>query len=372
MTLYRFGIEDEYFVIDLATRNVRRTMSQKFYRACKRELGDDVKSEMLQSQIEVSTPPCTSMAEARAHLRRLRAALSERAARHGLGIVAAGTHPLAAWPEQRQTPKDRYGVVMADLQMLGLRNMLCGLHVHVEVPIPELRVELMYRVIPFLPLLLSLSTSSPFWQAHRTGLLGYRLAAYDELPRTGLPEPFRTAGEFQHYVDTLVAAGVIPDASYIWWAVRPSARYPTLELRIADACTHREDALCIAAIFRCLMRRLVEDPKLNSDLDVVGRAIVEENKWRAQRYGTGASFVDRASMQAAPVKAVLQQLLVLLGGDAEALDCRSEVQQAMNILERGSSADEQIRIYESARAAGRSRLKALREVVDWLNQATIA
>lgn len=372
MTPYRFGIEEEYFISDLRSRNVRHTMSKRFFRACKKDLGDAVMNEMLQSQIEVATSPCTSMQEARDQLRRFRGALARRAAGHGLGIVASGTHPLALWHEQKQTPKERYGSLMADLQMVGLRDMLCGMHAHVEVPDPDRRVEIMYRAVPFLPLLLALSTSSPFWQGHRTGLHGYRLAAYDELPRTGLPELFKALPEYQSYVDTLVAAGVIKDASYIWWVIRPSLKHPTLELRIADVCTQVEDALCIAALFRCLIRHLVEQPDLNAELGPIARAIAGENKWRAQRYGTSATFVDMRSMQATPIGVVLRRLIELTRGDAEALACAGEVARAEEILERGSSADQQLRIYDDARQAGRGRLQALKEVVDWLHRATIA
>jgi carboxylate-amine ligase len=372
MADYRFGIEEEYFVSDTRTRNVRHTMSKRFFRACKKELGDAVMNEMLQSQIEVATAPCRTMDEARSQLRRFRTTLTRRAAGHGLGIVAAGTHPLALWHEQKQTPKERYGPLMEDLQMVGLRDLLCGMHVHVEVPEPARRVEIMYRALPFLPLLLALSTSSPFWQGHRTGLRGYRLAAYDELPRTGLPELFKTLSDYQDYVDTLVAAGVINDASYIWWVIRPSLRHPTIELRIADACTRVEDALCVAALFRCLIRRLVERPELNAELGPISRAIAGENKWRAQRYGTSATFVDQRSMRAAPLEIVLQELTSLIRDDAKELDCLAEVSRARAILQGGSSADEQLRIYDVARANGSGRIRALKEVVDWLHRETIA
>src|ERR1700719_2478593 len=221
----------------------------------------------------------------------------------------------------------------------------------------------------FLPVLLALSTSSPFWQGHRTGLRGYRLAAYDELPRTGLPEVFKTLPEYQNYVDTLVAAGVIKDASYIWWVIRPSLKHPTLELRIADICTHVEDALCIAALFRCLIRHLVEQPDLNAELGPIARAIAGENKWRAQRYGTSATFVDQQSMKAMPIDAVLHELMKLIRDDAQALACVEEISRANAILKGGSSADQQLRIYEETRAAGRSRQQALKDVVDWLHRA---
>jgi glutamate---cysteine ligase / carboxylate-amine ligase len=371
MSLYRIGIEEEFFVTDLGTRNVRCSMSKKFFRACKDQLGDTVKSELLQSQIEALTPPCGSLAEARGFLANSRTTIATVAEQFGLGIVASGTHPLAIWLRQKPTSTPRYDVVMSDLQMLGRRNMLCGLHVHVEILEPDRRVDIMYRAIPFLPVLLALSASSPFWRGQPTGLLGYRLAAYDELPRTGLPEPFRTSDEYQCYVDTLAAAGVIPDASYIWWAIRPSLQYPTIELRIADACTRLDDALCIAAIFQCLVRHLSEHPELNADFDSIARAITEENKWRAQRYGVGASFVDPRSREAKPLTAIVGELLELLQADATVLHCLEEVRYAAEIVKRGSSADDQLRVFRQARANGQSRLEALRAVIDWLIQETI-
>jgi carboxylate-amine ligase len=368
---YQFGIEEEYFVTDLRSRNVRRTMSRQFFRACKREVGDAVKSELLQSQIEVLTPPCGEVAEARLHLACLRRTLASQANRHGLGIVASGTHPLAIWPEQQQTQTPRYEVVMDDLQMLGRRNMLCGMHVHVQIPDPTRRAEVIYRAIPALPVLLALSTSSPFWQGYRTGLHGYRLAAYDELPRTGFPELFRNQSEYQHYVDTLVAGGLIRDASYIWWAIRPSLRYPTIELRVADMCTRLDDGLCIAAIFRCLMRHLFEHPELNANFDSTARAFAEENKWRAQRYGTKASFIDQRSGDVKPMEAVVGGLLDLVKPDAAALGCLRETKHALEIVKRGTSADEQLRIYGEARASGSSRQRGLKTVVDWLREETV-
>lgn len=369
---YRIGIEEEYFVSDLKTRNVRRTMSKAFYRGCKDELGDVVTRELLQSQIEVRTPPCTTMEEARTHLTHYRSVLARHAEKHGLAIIAAGTHPLAVWPEQRQTPKERYGKVTEDLQMLARRNIVCGMHVHVELPEPERRVEVMFRLIPFLPPLLALSASSPFWQGHRTGLLGYRLTAYDELPRTGLPELFRSAEEYHRYVDTLTEAGAIKDASYIWWAVRPSLAHPTLELRVADCCTHLEDALSIAAIYRGLIHYLSRNPRVNAELDAVGHAIVRENKWLAQRYGAGACFVDAKARKALPIADVVRGILDMIREDTAALGCTREAEYALEILRRGGSADQQIGVYEQAREEGLSHARAVRRVVDWLQRSTIA
>jgi carboxylate-amine ligase len=201
--------------------------------------------------------------------------------------------------------------------------------------------------------------------------LGYRLAAYDELPRTGLPELFRTKAEYETYVDALVAAGLIENASFIWWAMRPSLRHPTLELRIPDVCTRIEDGICTAALFRCLARHLFDHPELNADLGVVDRAFAVENKWRAQRYGTKASFVERDSTAARTMSEIVDALLDRLHADAEALDCVREISHARTILARGSSAQQQVRVYSQARIAGRSRPKALKEVVDFLLTTTV-
>jgi carboxylate-amine ligase len=363
---YTIGIEEEYFVIDLKTRNLRRTMPKKFFRSCQRLLKDQVTNEMLQSQIEVMTMPCGSMNEARDQARYLRSALAQEAARHNLGIIAASTHPIALWHEQKVTEKERYAEITADIQITGLRSLLCGMHVHVELPDPERRVDLMRRTIPFLPVLLALSTSSPFWQGRRTGLAGYREAAHEEMPRTGLPELFKTATDYEAYVDGLLRAGVIPDASHIWWDIRPSNFHPTLELRITDVCTRIDDAICIAAIYRCLVRHLYEHQAVNADIDAVDRAFAEENKWRAERYGTKATFVQRGSETAKEINAVVNDLIAMLRRDAQALGCLPEVEHAGEIVRRGSSASGQVHAYAEARLAGQSRSQALKGVVDWL------
>lgn len=367
---YSVGIEEEFFIFDARTRRIVTRANKKFLAGARKRLGDRVRPELLQSQIEVLTPPCGSLAEAREHLSRNRIALAEEAAKQGLRIAALGTFPMAYWVDQVKTRKARYSAIMDDLQMLGLRNMLCGMHVHVEIPDPDRRVDLMMRLVPYLPLLLALSASSPFWQGHLTGLHGYRLAAYDELPRTGLPELFRTQVDFDAFVDALVNARIIPDASYIWWALRPSLKYPTLELRVADSCTRLDDAIGIAALYRCLLRALDRDPKRNSQFNRVGRAITYENKWHAERHGVGATFVEPFRRAAIRTRDWLEEVMSLVVEDAAALDCGDEVSHLRQVVRRGTSADEQIRIYEKSRAAGRKHLTALKDVVDWAARET--
>ncbi len=370
--MYSFGIEEEYFVFDAKTRRAVKAASKKFIANAKKRLGDRVTTEMLQSQIEAVTPPCSSTQEARDHMSGFRRALAEEAAAQKLGIAAMGTFPLADWPDQVVTQSKRYDAILDDLQMIGLRNMLCGMHVHVEVPEPDTRVELMMRLTPFLPLLLSLSTSSPFWQGHLTGLHGYRHAAYDELPRSGLPEFFRTKQDYDEFVSALTWARIIPDASYIWWALRPSLRYPTLEMRITDSCTNLDDGLAIAALYRCLVRALDRDRALNAGFDRVGRAITQENKWHAQRYGVKATFVDPFRRQ--PMNAVdwLGEVLDFTDQDIDALGHRTEIQRLKAIIKGGTSAERQIAIFDKARAAGRQRGSALKDVVDWAAAETVA
>jgi carboxylate-amine ligase len=268
------------------------------------------------------------------------------------------------------TRKARYGAIMDDLQMIGYRNMLCGMHVHVAVPDVDTRINLIMRLTPYLPLLLALSTSSPFWQGHLTGLVGYRLAAYDELPRTGLPELFRTNEDYSEFVSALSWAKIIPDASYIWWALRPSLNNPTIELRVADSCTRLEDAIAIAALFRCLVRALDRDRALNAGFDRVGRAITQENKWHAQRYGIAATFIEPFSRSPLTLAQWLDQVFDFIAEDVEALGCAGEIRNVHAIAAHGTSADRQVEIFGKARSAGRRRLTALRDVIDWATAET--
>jgi len=370
--MYSFGMEEEYFLFDTQTRQAVRRVNKRFLLRAQKQLGDRVMTEMLQSQLEVATPPCTTMREARAHLSQYRRTLAELAAEYTLGLAAMGTFPLAFWPEQKVTPKARYGAIMDDLQMVGYRNMLCGMHVHVAVPDVDTRINLIMRLTPYLPLLLALSTSSPFWQGNLTGLVGYRLAAYDELPRTGLPELFRTNDDYREFVAALKWAKIIPDASYIWWAIRPSLNNPTIELRVADSCTRLDDAIAIAALFRCLVRALDRDRALNAGFDRVGRAITQENKWHAQRHGIGAVFVEPFSRSPLRLREWLDQVLDFIAEDVEALDCAAEIKHLHHIVDNGTSANRQIEIFSKAKAAGRRRLTALKNVIDWVAGETQA
>jgi len=365
---FAFGIEEEYFLVDADTKAVVEDVPKKFFEAASVATKGRSSTEFLQPQIEVISSPQRNMADARTELRYLRRTVAEVAAEHGLAILAAGTHPTASWRNAQQTEKARYDAVMQDLQMIGQRDLLCGLHVHVCLPDPHQRVDVMYRMLPYVPLLLALSTSSPFWQSRRTGLKGYRLAAYDELPRTGLPDLFRTEEEFDAYVAALVKAGVIKDSSYIWWAIRPSLANPTLELRAPDSCTLVEDSIAIAALYRTLVRHLWVNRSCNRDLDAVGRAIIVENKWQAQRHGVHATFAGRDG--ALSVGEMLERVIADTAADAAALGSTAELNRCRTIVGSGTSADAQLAVFEAERQCG-DRARALRAVTDWIAAATL-
>ena len=368
---YTFGIEEEYFLVDAETKSISREMPQAFLDEVKSATGGQAMGEMLQSQIEVATTPHTEIFDARRELKFLRQTVAAVAAKHGLAIFAAGTHPTAMWMSARQTDTERYDQVMEDLQMIGQRNMLCGLHVHVQLPDPDDRVDVMMRMLPYLPLFIALATSSPFWRARPTGLKGYRLAAYDELPRTGVPELFRTQAEYEAYIAALTRAGVIEDSSYVWWAIRPSLKHPTLELRAPDSCTLIEDSIAIAAIYRTLARHLARNPWQNWDLNAVTRAIVVENKWRAQRYGVQGTFVETSGNGAITVAEFLDQVIETIARDAEALHCTTEIEHCRTIVGNGTSADAQLAVFEAAEKRSDQRTDALRAVTDWVADATL-
>ena len=366
---YQFGIEEEYFLADAKTRGTPRRTVKAFHEAVHTRL-PRAERELLQSQIEVSTPPSTSFAEARDTLAGLRAGLAEIGQSHGILVLAAGTHPVARWTRQTNTQKDRYEKLIGELRMLGRRNVVCGMHVHVEVPRPEMRVDLMNRLLPYMPLLLALSTSSPFWQGRNTGLAAYRMSAFGEMPRTGLPDLFGSMGEYERYVRVMTQAGAIADATFLWWTLRPSIRYPTLELRVADSCTRLDDTLAIAALYRCLVRLADRRPDLNRGMTGASRAIAAENMWRAQRDGVRAEIIEEEPGRAAPFASHLEATLALVAEDAHALGCEPEVARLRGIVAEGTSADRQLSIFTDARARGLAERDALGAVVDWLAGTT--
>ena len=366
---FKFGIEEELFLASARTRSAPRDSVAPFHRAAEKRL-KGVERELQQNQIEICTKPSASFARAREVLSGLRTGLAEVGREHGLKVFAAGTHPFAVWQETKQTEKARYKDMIETLQLVGRRSIVCGLHVHVEVPRPKARIDLVNRLMPFLPVLLALSTSSPFWEKRRTGLAGYRLRAYEELPRSGLPELFDDAADYERFVRVVTKSGAIPDPTFFWWHIRPSEKFPTLELRVADSCTRLEDALTVAALFRCLVRLVDRRPDVNARMTGASRGLVMANLWRAERDGTKGSLIDEATESLVPLPEAVAALLDLIAEDAAALGCTAECARARTIAREGSSADQQIAVFEAALQGGATERAALNGVIDWLAAAT--
>ena len=369
---FTIGVEEEYLLVDRRSRNLVSEPPAALIEECAAlSPAGRVSPEFLQAQIEVGTTVCNSLDEVRndlAHLRRTVAAVSGK---HGLAPIAASTHPFALWREQKHTDKERYRILNRDMQAAARRLMIGGMHVHVGIEDDDLRIDILNQAAYFLPHLLALSTSSPFWEGTETGLHSYRLCVFDELPRTGLPERFESYGEYKRTVDLMVAAGLLEDATKLWWDVRPSARFPTIEMRITDVCTQVEDALCCAAVFRCLCRMLYRLRRQNQRWRIYAPLLVHENRWRAQRYGLDEGMVDFGRGEIVPFTALTEELLGILREDAEHFGCVREVEHALTIIERGASSHRQLRTYREALRSGATEREALLEVVDRLIERTV-
>jgi carboxylate-amine ligase len=367
---FTVGIEEEYLLVDRETRDLATEPPESMLTDCQALLRGQVCAEFLRSQIEVGTRVCETVAEARADLSYLRGTVAEIAEKYGFAPIAASTHPFAHWGEQRHTDKDRYNILADDLQGVARRLLIGGMHVHVGIEDDELRIDLMNQVSYFLPHLLALSTSSPFWRGDNTGLMSYRICVFDELPRTGLPERFASYKEYMRLVAVMVEAGLIEDATKLWWDVRPSARFPTLEMRLTDVCTHLDDAACVAALYQCILRMLYRLRITNQRWRTYPRMLIDENRWRAQRYGVDDGLVDFGKGEIVPYSQLMEELLELVAEDAEALKCESEIDRARAIIAEGTSAHRQIKVYDDMLAAGGNEEEALKAVVDLLVEET--
>jgi carboxylate-amine ligase len=365
------GIEEEYLLVDPLTRELVRSPDPGFMPTCRDALGERVTVELLQSQVEVGTPVCEGIDAARRELAHLRQAVARIAREHGMALMAASTHPFASWDEQRHTELERYRAITEDYQVLARRQVICGMHVHAEVEDRELRIDLMNQVAYFLPHLMALSTSSPFWRGQETGLKAMRPSIVDDMPRSGLPERLDGWQDWRQLCDTLAELGLCSDASKIWWDVRPSAKHPTLELRCPDVCASLEDALSVAALYQALLRRLWRLRAANQCWRAYRRTLIEENRWRAQRWGIEAELADFGAGRLKPMKELVEELIEQVREDAQALGCLAEVERCRAIVAEGTSADRQLEVYHEALREGASPEEARRVVVDWLVKATL-
>jgi carboxylate-amine ligase len=358
------GIEEEYQIVDPETGELQSYIT-RILESDTGYLREQLKPELHQSVVEVGSTVCETPAQAKDEVVRLRRLVLDRVAESGLRILAAGTHPFSSWIEQEITPLDRYIGISEDMGDVARKNLIFGMHVHVGIEDKEFLIDAMNVSRYFLPHILALSTSSPFWMGRRTGMKSYRTVNWRNFPRTGLPMPFRSWGEFEYLVESLVRTGAIPDPTKIWWDLRPHFTYPTLEFRLCDICTRVEEVVCIAAIFQALVAKLWRLRRDNLTFRMYPTALIAENKWRAARYGIEGKLIDFGKQEQLPAPQLIRELIEWFLDDVlDDLGSRTEVEYALQILEHGSSADRQLRVFEET-----ADLKA---VVDHLIRETAA
>lgn len=356
------GIEEEYQIIDPESRALTSYISDML------ETGavlfrDQVKPEFLQSQIETGTQVCRNIKEARQDLTRLRRIVYDTAQKNGRKIVAAGTHPFSRWQDQIITDKDRYKALLADMKMLAQRLLIFGMHVHIGIPDKDLRIDIMNQFAYFMPHILTLSTSSPFWLGRNTGLKSYRSVIFEDLPRTGLPEYFDSSADYERYINILARTGCIDEATKIWWDIRPHPRFPTLEFRMCDCTTKIDEVIAIAALIQAVVAKLIKLRRSNQTWRIYRRGLIEENKWRAIKDGIDGKLIDFGKEEEAPLRFLMEELLEIIDDVVDELGTRQEIDYIRTILREGSSADRQLRKFQET--------NSLEAVVDMLAEETI-
>lgn len=338
------GIEEEYQIIDPVTRELKSYITE-ILQEDSVVLGE-VKPELHQSMVEIGTSVCHTPAEVRNELIRLRRTVMELAARRGLVIAAAGTHPFSSWLDQEITPLERYIGVKEDLQELAQSLLIFGTHVHIGIEDPEFRIDAMNVCRYFMPHVLAMSTSSPFWMGRNTGLKSYRSIIFRSFPRTGIPRRMTSWADYQQFVDVMVATGSIPDASKLWWDVRPHHKFPTLEFRLCDVCTRVDEAVAIGAIFQAIICKLWRLRRDNITFRQYASSLIAENKWRAARYGLDGYLIDFGRQEQFQARVLIAEMLEWFLDDAvDELGSRREIDQAYRVLNEGTSADRQLAVY---------------------------
>jgi carboxylate-amine ligase len=359
---FTLGIEEEFQIVDPQTRELRSHVSE-FLEEGKMILGEQIKPEMIQSMIEVGTGICKNIQEARADITRLRSIISGLAGKTNLAIVAASTHPFSHWQDQKIYEDERYALLVQELQNVARSLLIFGLHVHVGVADLDRRIHIMNAARYFLPHVLALTTSSPFWMGHNTGLKSYRSEVFKQFPRTDIPDHFDSYGSFQRYVELLVKTGCINDGKKIWWDLRPHPVFPTLEFRICDIPTRVDDTVAIAALFQAIVAKLTRLIEKNLGFRLYRRMLIQENKWRAVRWGIDGKMIDFGKQKEVPTRDLILELLDFVDDVLDELGSRKEVEHIHTILERKTSAEEQLRVF--------SETKDLKAVVDRLIELTM-
>lgn len=339
------GIEEEYQIIDPQTRELRSYITEILEREDEMVLRE-IKPELHQSIVEIGSAVCETPSQVRAELKRLRGLVMDLAAKKGLAVAAAGTHPFSSWTTQEITPLERYIGVRQDMQDLAQQLLIFGTHIHIGIEDREFLIDAMNVARYFIPHLLCLSSSSPFWVGRNTGLKSYRSVVFRNFPRTGIPRVMSGWDEFEGLREKLVHTHCIPDGSKIYWDIRPHHAYPTLEFRFLDVCTRVEEAVCMAALLQAIVARLWKLRRDNMTFRVYLSDLLEENKWRAVRYGLDGNLIDFGKERELPARELVRELVDWFIGDvADELGSRAEVEYAYAILAGGSSADRQLATY---------------------------
>ena len=342
---YTLGIEEEFQIVDPQTGELRSHVSEILDEGIML-LGEQIKPEMIQSMVEVGTGVCRNIQEARTDITRLRSVISALARKNNLAIVAASTHPFSHWQDQKSFDDKRYELIIGEMQMVARSLLIFGLHIHVGVSEPERAIQIMNAARYFLPHVLALSTSSPFWLGVNTGLRSYRSKVFEQFPRSGVPDHFDSHGSFQRYIELLVKTNCIENGKKIWWDVRPHPFFPTLEFRVCDIPTSVDDTIALAALFQAIVATLDRLIDRNLGFRLYRRMLIQENKWRAVRYGLEGKLIDFGKQQEVPVRDLIYELLEFVDDVLDDLGSRIEVEHVHTILARGTSADQQLKVFQ--------------------------
>jgi carboxylate-amine ligase len=356
------GIEEEFQIVD--AQGQLKSHIETLLAAAGGRFGDQLKREMMQSVVEAGTKICADISEARDEIATLRGSIAALLRPAGLRIASAGTHPFSHWQDQEVTEAERYKILEEELQDVIRELLIFGLHVHVGIPDPEQRIEVMNEARYFLPHLLAISTSSPFWLTRITGLKSYRQIIWQRFPRTGIPPQFSSYDEYENFVELLVKTKCIDDGRKIWWDLRPHATFPTIEFRVCDAATRVEETLCIAALIQAICAKLLVLRARNQGFRRYAPSLIQENKWRAVRGGMDAKLIDFGKQTEVPMRDLAVELLEFVDDVVDALGSRREVEYLQTIIREGTSADRQLRVFA---ATGH-----LHQVVDHIAEETIA
>ncbi|MCG2461717.1 carboxylate-amine ligase [Flavobacteriaceae bacterium F89] len=348
MHKFTLGIEEEFQILDHDTLTLRSHMS-KIIDGGKVLLKERIKEEMHQSVVEMGTNVCENIQEARDEVSYLRQQVVDLAAKEGLLVAASGTHPFSQWSEQLITPNPRYDVLIAEMKDVARSNLIFGMHVHVGIPNREEGLQVMNVARYFLPHLYALSTNSPFWEGRETGFKSFRSKIFDKFPRTGIPPYFASVAEYDKFIEVLVKTNCIDNGKKIWWDIRLHPFYPTVEFRICDMMMTVDEVVCVAALMQCIIAKLSKLHRKNQSFRSYRRILINENKWRAARWGVEAKLIDFGKEEEVPFALLVQELLEFIDDVVDDLGCRTEVNYVYQILEQGSGADRQLKLYEDTR-----------------------